>query len=136
MTLKLARVDHIAIAVADIEASLALYENTFGCHAGHRERIDDYGVEIATIQIGDTAIELVQGTTHESPISKFVKNRGPGIHHIAFAVDDIRAALEQLESQGMQLIDREPRRGKEDSLVAFIHPRATHGVLYELVQLA
>lgn len=130
------RIDHIAIAVENLDDSLTMYEKVFGARAGHRETIDDYGVEIATIHIGETAVELIEGKSPDSAIHKFVETRGPGLHHVAFVVDDIGAALDEMRAQGVRLIDEKPRRGKENSLVAFIHPKATGGVLYELVQLA
>lgn len=130
------RIDHIAIAVADLDEAIALYTGTFGLQVSHREVVTDFNVEIATIQFGETAVEFLQGKSDDSPIHKFVEKRGPGIHHIAYAVDDIEEALADLREQGVQLIDEKPRRGKENSLVAFIHPAATGKVLYELVQLA
>ena len=128
-------VDHIAIAVEDIEESIKLYATAFGRAPSHRERVEDFKVEIATIDIGGTAIEFIQPTSKDSPIRKFLDERGQGIHHIAFRVADIHAALKELEAKGTELIDTTPRNGKEGSLVAFIHPRSTERVLYELVQV-
>ena len=130
------RIDHIAIAVEDLDASLALYQGTFGQPAAHREHVEDFNVEIATIEIGGTAVEFIQPTSDDSPIAKFLAKRGPGIHHIAFRVDDIDAALAKLKKDGVRLIDEVPRRGKENSRVAFIHPSSTERVLYELVEPA
>ena len=130
------RIDHIAIATDDIDRSIALYEKSFGQKVTHRELIPDFDVDVATIEIGGTAVELIRPTSDDSPIRKFLDTRGPGIHHIAFRVDDIAAALTELQSQGIELIDETPRRGKDNSLVAFIHPRSTDKVLYELVQVA
>lgn len=129
-------VDHIAIAVADLERSIRLYTETFGVPPTHREIVGESGVEIATFALGGTAIELVTPLGPESPIQKFLDTRGPGLHHIAFRVADIEAALETLRSRGIELIDETPRRGKENSRVAFVHPRSTEKVLYELVELA
>ncbi|MCZ6766018.1 MAG: methylmalonyl-CoA epimerase [bacterium] len=128
-------VDHIAIAVEDIDRSIALYVTTFGQAPSHRERVEDFKVEIATVNIGETAIEFIQPTSGDSPIRKFLDERGQGIHHIAFRVDDICAALKELEAKGAEVIDKSPRKGKDGSLVAFIHPRSTERVLYELVQV-
>ncbi len=128
-------VDHIAIAVEDIDRSIELYVTKFDKTPSHRERVDDFKVEIATVNIGETAIEFIQPTSGDSPIRKFLDERGPGIHHIAFRVDDIYAALKELEAKGTEVIDKSPRKGKDGSLVAFIHPRSTERVLYELVQL-
>jgi len=127
-------IDHVAVAVEDIDAALAMFEKTLGLRVEHREVIEGYGVEVATIRLGSTAIELVQGTTPDSPIAKYVAKRGPGIHHIALEVDDIASELSRLEADGVELIDRTPRAGKQESRVAFIHPRSTGRILYELVQ--
>jgi methylmalonyl-CoA/ethylmalonyl-CoA epimerase len=129
------KVDHIAIAVEDLDRAIETYATVLGLQAQHREYVEDYGVEIATLTIGDTAIELLEGKSEESPIRKFVETRGPGLHHVAFVVDDIRETLDTLRADGVKLIDETPRRGKDNSLVAFIHPKATERVLYELVQL-
>jgi len=129
-------IDHIAIAVENIEQAIELFEKNLGLRVTHREAVAGYDVETATFAIGDTAIELVEGKTEESAVRKFVQSRGPGIHHIAFAVDDIGKAIAALEATGLQMIDKTPRRGKEGSLVAFIHPKSTQKILYELVERA
>jgi methylmalonyl-CoA epimerase len=130
------KVDHIAIAVEDLDTAIEMYASVFGLKVVHRERIEDYDVEIATLEVGNTAIELIEGKSETSPIRKFIETRGPGLHHMAFVVDDIGVALDKLREQGARLIDEAPRHGKDNSLVAFIHPKATQGVLYELVQLS
>lgn len=127
-------VDHIAIAVSDLDASIALYSSLFQIEAVHREEVESFGVEIATLSVGGTEIELLAATSEDSPIHKFVQRRGPGLHHIAFAVADVGRELARLKKEGVRLIDETPRRGKGNSLVAFIHPGSTGGVLYELVQ--
>ena len=127
-------IDHVAIAVADIESAIALFQNVLGLEVTHREEIAGFGVKVATIATGGTDVELVQGTTPDSPIAKFVAERGPGMHHVAFRVDDIHRALAEMKKRGVDLIDQTPRPGKQGSLVAFIHPRATGRVLCELVQ--
>ncbi|HEX5133614.1 MAG TPA: methylmalonyl-CoA epimerase [Candidatus Krumholzibacteria bacterium] len=127
-------IDHVAIAVEDLDAAIALFENVLGMKVTHREDIAGYGVRVATVATGGTDVELVQGTTPDSPISKFVAARGPGMHHIAFAVDDIEKALAGMKERGVDLIDQTPRPGKQGSRVAFIHPKATGRVLCELVQ--
>ena len=129
------KVDHIAIAVEDLDRAIAMYSAVFGVGVSDRERVEDYDVEIATLPVAATAIELIEGKSERSPIRKFVENHGPGLHHIAFVVEDIQASLDALRRQGVRLIDETPRRGKANSLVAFIHPKATERVLYELVQL-
>jgi len=128
------KIDHIAIAVENIEKAIEFYENTLGLEVAHRETILDQQVDTATFEIGDTSIELVEGKTEESAIRKFIRSKGPGIHHIAFAVDDIEQALEVLKNEGVRLVDENPRRGKQSSRVAFIHPKSAEGILYELVQ--
>lgn len=127
-------IDHIAIAVESIDEALATFEKVLGLRAAHREAIGGYGVEVATIATGGADIELVQGTGPDSPIGKFIATRGPGIHHIALAVDDVTAALARLREAGVKLIDETPRPGKNGSRVAFVHPRATNKVLFELVE--
>ena len=127
-------IDHIAVAVENLDAAVTLFENVFGLKAHHREEIAGFGVAIATIATGGTEIELVQGTTPDSPITKFVAARGPGLHHIAFEVGDIDGALRKLTAKGIPLIDTVARPGKQGSRVAFIHPKATSKVLCELVE--
>jgi methylmalonyl-CoA epimerase len=127
-------IDHVAIAVEDIEAAIALFQNILGLKVTHREDIADYGVRIATIATGGTDVELVQGTSPDSPITRFIASRGAGMHHIAFEVDDIEKALAGMKQRGVELIDQTPRPGKQGSCVAFIHPRATGRVLCELVE--
>jgi methylmalonyl-CoA epimerase len=127
-------IDHVAIAVADIEAAIQVFESVLGMKVKHREDVADYKVRIATLATGGTDIELVQATSPDSPIAKFIADRGPGIHHIAFSVPDIEDALGLLREQDTQLIDQASRPGKDGSRVAFIHPKATNRVLCELVQ--
>ena len=129
-------IDHIAIAVENLDQAIALYEKTLGLAVTHRECVAGSGVDTATFRIGGTSIELVAGTTPDSAIGKFVQAHGPGIHHIAFAVGSIEKALSDLKAKGVRLIDETPRHGKEDSLIAFVHPKSTQKVLYEFVQRA
>ena len=129
-------VDHIAIAVNNLDEAIELYEDTLGFKLTHREHVESFGVDIATFDVGGTAIELLEGKAEGSAIRRFVEARGPGLHHIAFVVEDIEASIAALRAQGVRLIDETPRPGKEGSLVAFIHPKSTQKVLYELVQLA
>jgi methylmalonyl-CoA epimerase len=128
------KIDHIAIAVENLDEAIVLYEKTLGLKVAHREHIPGFEVDTATFDIGDTSIELVEGKSEESAIRKFIKTHGPGIHHIAFAVKDLQGSLAALKAQGARLVDETPRRGKENSLVAFIHPKSTQKILYELVQ--
>lgn len=127
-------VDHIAIAVQDLDASIKQFEEQFGIKVKHREIVESNGVEIALVEVGGTAIELVQGITDDSPIKKYVNKKGSGIHHIAFEVEDIQAALAAMNAAGVKMIDNTPRPGKQGSQVAFIHPESTQKILYELVQ--
>jgi methylmalonyl-CoA epimerase len=126
--------DHIAVAVPDLEAAIVLFESVFGFKLKHREEVAAFKVAIATLSTGGTDIELIQATSPDSPVAKFVNERGAGIHHVAFEVADIVQELSRLRAQGIHLIDETPRTGKEGSLVAFIHPKATGRVLCELVQ--
>lgn len=132
----LENVDHIAIAVEDLDRAIQTYSTVFGIEVSERERVEEYDVEIATLAVGNTNLELIEGKSDRSPIRKFVATHGPGLHHIAFVVEDIRETLDAMRREGVRLIDEEPRQGKANSLVAFIHPKATERVLYELVQLA
>ena len=127
-------IDHVAIAVEDLDKTLDQFERLFGAKVEHRETIDGYGVEVATVNLGNTCIEFVEGKTPDSPTRKYIDKKGPGIHHIALEVDDIASAMAALAAAGAELIDRTPRPGKGGSQVAFIHPKSTGKILYELVQ--
>jgi methylmalonyl-CoA/ethylmalonyl-CoA epimerase len=129
-------IDHIAIAVENIDEAIALFEKILGLPLRHREAVESQGVDTATFEIGGTSIELVQGTTEGSPIRKFVETKGPGIHHIAFAVGDVESAIAALKNDGLRLIDETPKPGKENSRIAFIHPKSTQKILFELVERA
>jgi methylmalonyl-CoA epimerase len=127
-------IDHVAIAVADIEAAIQVFESVLGMKVKHREDVPTFKVKTATLSTGGTDIELIQATGADSPVAKFVAERGPGLHHVALSVPDIEGALGLLREQGVQLIDQTARPGKDGSRVAFIHPKATNRVLCELVQ--
>jgi methylmalonyl-CoA epimerase len=127
-------VDHIAIAVENLDESLANFEKLFGAVVEHREQIAGYNVEVATVRVGNTCIEFVEGKTPDSPTRKYVEKKGQGIHHIAFEVDDINAAIAELVVNGGEMIDKTPRAGKDDSKVAFVHPKSSGKILYELVE--
>ena len=129
-----ATLDHVGIAVADLAAALAFYRDALGLDIEAPEDVASQRVRAHFIPAGEAALELLEGTADDSPITKYVARRGPGLHHITLRVDDIRAALAQLKEKGVRLIDEEPRTGAHDSLVAFIHPSAAHGVLVELTQ--
>jgi methylmalonyl-CoA/ethylmalonyl-CoA epimerase len=128
------KIDHIGIAVKSLAAALKVYEEAVGLKVSGYDQVDDQGVRVAMLGIGESRIELLEPTGPESPIEKFMSKRGEGIHHIAIAVEDIEATLERLKAAGMRLIDTVPRLGAHNTRIAFIHPSSTHGVLLELVQ--
>lgn len=128
------KINHLGIATNGIDEALTFWSDALGLENIHTEIVDDQKVRVAMLPIGESRIELLEPTSEDSPISNFLKKRGPGIHHIAVEVDDIVNALTRLKTQGMRLIDEVPRIGAEGCLVAFVHPSATGGVLLELVQ--
>jgi methylmalonyl-CoA/ethylmalonyl-CoA epimerase len=130
------RIDHIGVATVDLEVALELYEQTFEMPLVHRETVESQGVEAALLDVGDGHVELLRPLGPETPVGKYLDKKGPGLHHVAYAVDDIGEVLGQLKESGVELIDEEPRQGIRNSQVAFIHPKGTGGVLTELVQPA
>ena len=128
--------DHVGIAVADLQQALAFYKDALGLEIYAPEEVASQRVRAHFIPAGESALELLEATMEYSPIATFVARRGPGLHHITLRVDDIRAALAQLKEKGVRLIDEEPREGAHGSLVAFVHPSSAHGVLVELKQAA
>ena len=129
-------VHHIGIAVADLDEGVVTYERLLGGVVEHRELVPDQGVEAATVLVGGSRIELLAPTGDDTPVGRFLAKRGPGIHHIAYEVDDVDAALEELRAAGAELVDAVPRRGLFGLQVAFVHPDAVHGVLTEVVSVA
>ena len=127
--------DHIGIAVSNLDAALAFYRDALGLEIAAPEDVTSQRVRAHFIPVGDAALELLEATADDSPIAKYVAKRGPGLHHITLRVDDIVAALAQLKARGIRLIDEAPRPGAHGSLVAFIHPVSAHGVLVELKQV-
>ncbi|MFQ6027861.1 MAG: methylmalonyl-CoA epimerase [Dehalococcoidia bacterium] len=126
-------IDHVGIAVKDINAALALFQQTFGApEAGIRD-LEDQGVRGALVQVGQTRLELLQPLSADTPIGRFIERRGEGLHHLAFYVSDLPGKLKVLESEGLELIDKEPREGLSGE-IAFIHPRSVFGILTELVE--
>ena len=125
---------HIGIAVRNLKESKRLFERMLGIGPEHEESVADQHVNTALFRIGESGIELLEGTAPESAISKFIEKKGEGIHHISFAVDDIVQELSRLRKEGFQLIDEQPRPGADNCLVAFLHPKSTNGVLIELSQ--
>jgi methylmalonyl-CoA/ethylmalonyl-CoA epimerase len=129
-------IDHVGVAVEDLDSALALYQGIFGMPVAHRETVSDQGVEAVLLDVGDGHVELLRPLGEDTAVGKFLARRGPGLHHVAYRVDDIDAALAQLREQRVELIDSEPRTGIRASRVAFLHPRATGGVLIEIVEPA
>lgn len=130
------KINHLGIATKDISEALKFWGDALGLENVHTEFVEDQKVRIAMLPIGESRIELLEPTSEDSPISKFLEKRGGGIHHIAVEVEDIKASLAKLKFQGMRLIDESPRIGAEGCLVAFVHPSSANGVLLELVQKA
>lgn len=126
--------NHIGIAVRDLETSKELYKKIFGIETFHTETVAEQMVQIASFNVGDVLIELTAPTSPDSPISKFLDKRGEGIHHIAFRSDDVSTELSRLNKEGIQLINPEPREGAHEMMIAFLHPKSTGGVLMELCQ--
>jgi methylmalonyl-CoA/ethylmalonyl-CoA epimerase len=130
------RIDHIGVAVEDIDAAIALYEGSFEMELAHRETVESQGVEAVLLDVGDGHVELLAPLGPDTPVGKYMAKNGAGLHHVAYAVDDIDATLEKLSAAGLQLIDSKPRVGIRGSRVAFLHPRSTGGVLTEIVEPA
>src|SRR5258708_4317008 len=128
------KIDHLGIAVESLDQSLQFYRVSLGLECEGFETVEDQKVRVAMLPIGDSRVELLESTSEDSPIAKFLKKRGPGIHHICVEVSDIRAKLAFLKSRGVRLIDEQPKPGAGGHLVAFVHPSSTHGVLIELTQ--
>ena len=128
------KIDHIGIAVKSLSEAVKVYEQAIGLKLAGFDEVDEQGVRVAMLTIGESRIELLEPTRPDSPIEKFMTKRGEGIHHIAVAVDNIEEALERLKASGVRLIDSVPRRGAHNTRTAFVHPSSTHGVLLELVQ--
>ena len=128
------RVDHVGIAVRDLDAAIAFYERTFGVTVAHRETVEDQGVEEALFKVGESYIQLLRPLGPDTPVGKFLDKRGEGVHHVGYGVADIKATLEHLKAEGVPLIDQEPRPGSRGTMVAFVHPKGVGGVLVELVQ--
>jgi methylmalonyl-CoA/ethylmalonyl-CoA epimerase len=128
------RIEHVALAVADLDAAIAHYAGVWGIEVSHRERVDDQGVDEAMLPLGDSHLQLLGSTTPDSTVAKFLERRGEGLHHIAYEVDDLEAMLASLKDKGIELIDERPRPGGRGHMVAFVHPRSNHGLLVELIQ--
>jgi methylmalonyl-CoA/ethylmalonyl-CoA epimerase len=130
------RIDHIGVAVDDLDGAVKLYSESFGMREQHRETVAAFDVEAVLLEIGEGHVELLKPLTADSGVGKFLERNGPGLHHVAYQTADIDSALEQVKAAGLDLIDQEPRTGIRGSRVAFLHPKATGGVLTELVEPA
>ncbi|HSC49401.1 MAG TPA: methylmalonyl-CoA epimerase [Gaiellaceae bacterium] len=126
-------IHHLGVAVDDLDGAVATYERLFGAHVEHRERVSDQGVEAASLRVGASRVELLAALDDDTPVGRFLARRGPGMHHVAYEVDDVGAALDELQAEGAELIDERPRRGLFGLQVAFVHPDSVHGVLAEIV---
>jgi methylmalonyl-CoA/ethylmalonyl-CoA epimerase len=129
-------IDHVAMAVEDLDEAVALYQDRLGMNLQHREVFDQFGVEALLLGIGDGHVELLKPVSPDSGVGRFLERRGPGMHHVAYRTDDIDSALESVRAAGLVLIDERPRRGIGNSRVAFLDPKSTGGVLTELVEPA
>jgi methylmalonyl-CoA epimerase len=130
------RIDHIGVAVADLDAAIELHTERYGMPLVHRETIAAQGVEAALLDVGESHVELLCPVGDDTPVGRFLAKNGPGLHHVAYAVDDVDAALRDLRAQGLRAIDETPRAGIRGSRIAFLHPKTAGGVLTELVQPA
>ncbi len=128
-------IHHLGVAVDDLDTALSTYDRLFGAELEQREMLEEQGVEAASLRIGADRVELLAALGEDTPVGKFLSKRGPGMHHVAFEVDDVGAALDELAAEGAELIDARPRRGLFGLQVAFVHPDAVHGVLAEIVSV-
>jgi methylmalonyl-CoA/ethylmalonyl-CoA epimerase len=128
-------IHHLGVAVDDLDTALSTYDRLFGAELEHRETLEEQGVEAASLRIGADRVELLAALGEDTPVGKFLSKRGPGMHHVAFEVDDVGVALDELAAEGAELIDARPRRGLFGLQVAFVHPDAVHGVLAEIVSV-
>jgi methylmalonyl-CoA/ethylmalonyl-CoA epimerase len=127
-------IDHVAIAVNDLEAAIAYYRDTFGAEVDHREVVESDGVEEALLKVAESYVQLLTPIRDDSPVARYLERRGEGLHHIGYRVDDCAAALDAVKAQGGRVIDEAPRPGSRGTTVAFVHPRTAFGTLIELVQ--
>jgi len=128
------QIDHIGMAVEDLDDAIALYRDRLGMREQHRETVEAFGVEAALLEIGDAHVELLTPISSDSAVARFLEQKGPGMHHVAYRTEDIDAALERLRESGVRMLDEQPRTGILESRVAFVHPKSTGGVLTEIVQ--
>jgi methylmalonyl-CoA epimerase len=128
------QIDHVGIAVADLDAAVERYRTTLGLEPAHRERIEDQGVEEVLFEVGSSFVQLLGALGPDTPVGRFLERRGEGIHHVGYRVESVTEALDQLRAQGVRLIDETPRRGSRGTTIAFVHPADMGGALVELVQ--
>jgi methylmalonyl-CoA/ethylmalonyl-CoA epimerase len=128
-------IDHVGIAVQDLDDAVDRYRRTLGVAPTHRERVEDQGVEEVLVPVGDSFVQLLGALGPDTPVGGFLAKRGPGLHHVAYRVDDVTATLARHRDEGFRLIDEVPRRGSRGTLIAFVHPKDMEGVLFEFVQL-
>ena len=133
-SMMLTDIDHVAIAVSDLDAAVAYYRATFGADVSHREKVESDGVEEALLRVGSSYVQLVCPTRADSPVARFLESRGEGLHHVGYRVDDCAAALQRVKDNGGRVIDEAPRPGSRGTTVAFVHPKGSLGTLIELVQ--
>lgn len=131
----LTQIDHVGIAVKDLDAAVEGYRRTLGVEPAHRERVESQGVEEVLLPVGTSFIQLLGALGPDTPVGRFLERRGPGVHHIGFRVEDVASAIDQLRGEGLRLIDDAPRPGSRGTTIAFVHPKGMGGVLVELVQL-
>lgn len=129
-------IHHLGVAVENLDEAVETYRSVFGAELEHRETVPSQGVEAAAVRLGESRVELLRALGDDTPVGKFIANRGPGVHHVAYEVSDLRGQLKRLAEQGVELIDEEPHEGLFGLEVAFVHPHAMHGVLAELVAVA
>lgn len=134
MTIELVEIDHVGIAVPDLDAAVEEYRRLLGIEPSHRERVEGQGVEEVLFPVGSSFVQLLGALGPDTPVGRSLARRGPGLHHLAYRVDDVAASLAHLRGEGAELIDEQPRHGSRDTLIAFVHPRSMGGVLVELVQ--
>jgi methylmalonyl-CoA epimerase len=130
----LTEIDHVAIAVNDLEAAVDYYKTTFGCEVEHREVVERDGVEEALLKVADSYVQLLTPTRDDSPVAKYLASKGEGLHHVGYRVDNCAEALESVKAHGFRVIDEQPRPGSRGTTVAFVHPKTAFGTLIELVQ--
>jgi methylmalonyl-CoA/ethylmalonyl-CoA epimerase len=132
--MKVKKIDHIGIAVKNLDETMKFYADALGLKTIATEVVEDQKVRIAFIPVGDSEVELIESTSPDGPVAKFIESRGEGLQHIAFRVENIEEALQELKNKGIRLIDEKPRKGAGGAMIAFVHPKATNGVLVEITE--